>query len=318
MSAESTESTESAESTESITSRLVLVVGAAGRCGAAAIDALVRRGHRVRALADALTHSPSEQVELVSGDVADVESLVRAARGADALLATTASDAASEVDQGIALVRAAAAARVGHMVYCSAAGADRATGVPRLERKVEVERRIAASGVPYTIIAPVCFMEDLVAPRAAVDLRAGRLAMALPAGRSMQHIAVADVGGFAASIIEHGSAMFGRRFDIAGDELTGEQAAEILSEAAGHRIRYRALAPAVLRAHSEELAAMFEWLDRVGHAADIEGLRDDFPEVSWRDFEGWARGQDWRRIASPGDGPGSPHGNRTDQNVRGS
>ena len=51
---------------------------------------------------------------------------------------------------------------------------------------------------------------------------------------------------------------------------------------------------------------------------DFEGLRDDCPEVSWRDFEGWAREQDWRRIASPGDGPGSPHGGRSDQNVRGS
>jgi uncharacterized protein YbjT (DUF2867 family) len=271
----------------SITSRRVLVAGASGRCGAAAIDALVRRGHRVSALPG----------------TADVDSLVRAARGADALLAVTTSDAsaAAEIDQGIALVRAAAAARVGHIVYCSAAGADRATGVPRLERKVEVERRVAASGVPYTIIAPVCLMEDLVAPRLATDLRAGRLTMALPAGRSMQHIAVADVGGFAASIIERGGPVFGRRFDIAGDELTGEQAAEILSDAAGHRIRYRALAPAALRAESEELAAMFEWLDRVGHAADIEGLRDDFPEVSWRDFESWARGQDWRG-ASRADG----------------
>ncbi len=240
---------------------------------------------------------------------------MRAARGADALLAATApGSAANEIDHGIALVRAAAAARVGHIVYCSAAGADRATGVPRLERKVEIERRVAASGVPYTIIAPVCLMEDLVAPPATADLLAGRLAMALPAGRSMQHIALADVGGFAASIIERGSEVFGRRFDIAGDELTGEQAAAILSDAAGHRIRYRALAPEALRARSQELAAMFEWLDRVGHAADIEGLRDDFPEVSWRDFEGWARGQDWRRIASRGDGPGSPGDG--DENVR--
>ncbi len=254
------------------TSRLVLVACATDRQGAAVVDALLQRGHRVRALTrePAATVQPRERLDVVGGDVADLDSLVRAARGADAVFAVTTPReqcAAREVDQGIALVKAATAARVGHMVFCSAAGADRATGVPRLERKVEIERHVAASGVPYTIIAPVLFMEDLLAPVAAADLCAGRLTMALPAGRSLQHIAVADVGGFAASVIERGSAVFGRRFDIAGDELTGEQAADILSDAAGHRIRYRALAPAVLRAQSEDMAAMFEWLDRVGHAA---------------------------------------------------
>jgi len=77
--------------------------------------------------------------------------------------------------------------------------------------------------VPYTIVAPVYFMENLLQPWILPSLRQGKLAMALPARRSLQQIAVADIGAFVAAVIERGDTVFGRRFDIAGDELTGEE-----------------------------------------------------------------------------------------------
>ena len=57
--------------------------------------------------------------------------------------------------------------------------------------------------------------------------------MALPASRSLQQITVADIGALVAAVIERGDTAFGRRFDIAGDELTGEAAAAILSKVTG-------------------------------------------------------------------------------------
>jgi len=118
--------------------------------------------------------------------------------------------------------------------------------------------------------------------------------MALPASRSLQQIAVADIGAFVAAVIERNDTVFGRRFDIAGDELTGEEAAAILSKVTGREVHYAGFSPDVLRAQSEELALMFAWFDRTGYAADIERLRRDFPEVQWHPFEAWARQQDWR------------------------
>ena len=85
----------------------------------------------------------------------------------------------------------------------------------------------------------------------------------------------------------------GRRFDIAGDELTGNEAAAILSKVTGREVHYEGFPPDVLRAQSDEMAVMFEWFDRTGYAADIKGLRRDFPEVTWHSFEEWARKQDW-------------------------
>ncbi len=131
------------------------------------------------------------------------------------------------------------------------------------------------------------------------DLRQGKLAMALLATRLLQQIAVADIGAFAAAVIERRDSIFGRRFDIAGDELTGDEAAAILSRASGIEIRYEGFPPDVLRAQSEDMALMYEWFASTGYAADTSGLRRDFPEVKWHRFEEWARTQDWSVPDSP-------------------
>jgi uncharacterized protein YbjT (DUF2867 family) len=147
--------------------------------------------------------------------------------------------------------------------------------------------------VPYTIVAPVFFMENLLQPWMVSSLCQGKLAMALPANRSLQQITVADIGAFVSAVIERGGTVFDRRFDIAGDELTGENAAAILSKVTGRKVHYEGFPPAVLRAQGEDMALMFEWFDSTGYAADIKGLRRDFPEVKWHTFEEWARKQDW-------------------------
>jgi uncharacterized protein YbjT (DUF2867 family) len=282
-------------------SKLVLVTGATGKQGGAVAEALLTRGHQVRALtrnsaAPAANRLREQGVEIAVGDFADQDSLVRAARGADAVYAMSTPfeyGAEMETAQGIAITDAAKTARVAHLVYSSVASANRATGIRHFDSKYPVEKHLQASGVPYTIVAPVFFMENLLAPWTLSSLRQGKLALALPANRSLQQITVADIGTFVAAVIERNEGVFGRRFDIAGDELTGEEAAGILSKVTGRKVQYEGLSPDVLRAQSEELAVMFEWFDRTGYAADIKGLRRDFPEVKWHTFEEWARKQDW-------------------------
>ena len=282
-------------------SKLVLVTGATGKQGGAVVEALLTRGHQVRALtrnsaSPAANRLREQGVEIAVGDLTDHDSLVRATRGADAVYAMSTpfeQGAENETAQGIAITDAAKAAGVAHLIYSSAAGANRATGVPHFDSKYEVEKHLRASRVPYTIVAPVSFMEDLLQPWSLPSLRQGKLAMALPATRALQQVAVTDIGAFVAAVIERGDTVFGRRFDIAGDALTGEEAAGILSKVTGREVHYEGFSPDVLRAQSEDLALMFEWFDRTEHAADIKGLRRDFPELKWHRFEEWARKQDW-------------------------
>jgi uncharacterized protein YbjT (DUF2867 family) len=235
-------------------------------------------------------------VEITVGDFSDRDSLMHAARGADAVYAMSTpceQGAEKETAQGITITDAARAARVGHFVYSSVASANRGTGIGHFDGKYTVEKHLQASGVPYTIVAPVFFMENLLQPWTLPSLRQGKLTMALPASRLLQQITVADIGAFVAAVIERSDTVFGRRFDIAGDELTGDQAAAILSKVAGREIRYEGFPPEVLGAQSEDMARMFGWFDSTGYAADIKNLRRDFPEVTWHTFEQWAREQDW-------------------------
>jgi uncharacterized protein YbjT (DUF2867 family) len=282
-------------------SKLVLVTGATGKQGGAVVEALLTRGHQVRALtrnsaSPAASRLRQQGVEIVVGDFTDHDSLVRAARGADAVYAMSTpyeQGAEKEIAQGITITDAAKAAGVAHFIYSSVASANCATGIPHFDGKYTVETHLQASGVPYTIVAPVYFMENLLQPWMLSSLRQGKLAMALPASRSLQQIAVADIGEFVAAVMERGDTVFGRRLDIAGDELTGEKAAAILSKVTGREVHYDGFPSDVLRAQNEDLARMFEWFDRTGYAADIKSLRRDFPEVTWHSFEEWARKQDW-------------------------
>jgi uncharacterized protein YbjT (DUF2867 family) len=282
-------------------SKLVLVTGATGKQGGAVVEALLTQGHQVRALTRNSASPTANRlrehgVEIAVGDFTDHDSLVRAARGADAVYAMTTpyeQGAEKETAQGITVTDAVKAAGVTHFIYSSVASANRATGIRHFDGKYAVEKHLQASGVPYTIVAPVFFMENLLQPWTLSSLRQGKLAMALPASRSLQQITVADIGAFVAAVIERSGTVFGRRFDIAGDELTGEEAAATLSKVTGRSVHYEGFPPDVLRAQSEDMALMFEWFDSTGYAADIKSLRRDFPEVKWHTFEQWARQQDW-------------------------
>ena len=283
------------------TSKHVLVTGATGQQGGAVVQALLVRGHRVRGLtrnadspkAQALA---AQDVEIAVGDFTDPESLVRAATGVDTIFAMTTpfeQGVDAETAQGLMITDTAKRVGVGHLVYSSVSNADLNTGIPHFDSKYAVEEAIAASGVPYTIIAPVFFMDNLLQPWMT---QPGKVAMAMPATVLLQQIAVADIGAFAAAIIEQREAVFGQRFDIAGDELTGDETAAVLSNATGQAFRYEGFPPEYLRAQSEDMALMFEWFISTGYSADVAGLRRDFPEVAWHDLAGWAQAQDWSTI----------------------
>jgi uncharacterized protein YbjT (DUF2867 family) len=291
--------------------RKVLVTGATGQQGSAVARALLANGHRVRAFTrkpdgEAARRMAAAGAETVAGDLADAESVRKAASGVDAMfLMGNFYEAGSdgEIQQGIIGADAAKAAGVGHLIYSSVADANRATGIPHFESKYLVEKHIAALGIPYTVSAPVAFMENVVAPWSIGSLLEGKLAFGLPPKRANQLVALADMGAFVASLVERRDAVFGKRFDIAGDELSGEKQATILARVTGRAIRYQEIPLAAARQQNAEAAIMFEWFDRVGYDVDIAGLRREFPEVGWQSFADWAAGFDWglleRALAPP-------------------
>src|SRR5882762_4353636 len=285
----------------------VLVTGATGKQGGHLVGELLARGHAVRALtrkpeSPAAAALAQRGVTIVTGNFEDQKSLERAARGVDTVFAMSTpfeSGAQTETREGINIVRAASTAGVTHLVYTSVAGADRATGIPHFDSKFEVETEIRRSGVPFTIVAPVFFMENFLADWMLAGIAKGSIALALPATRRLQQIALTDIAQFTALVIERRDSFLGKRIDIASDELTLATAAAAISAASGRHIEYTALPIDAVREQNEDLARMFAWFDRVGYDADVVGLRSLYPEVDWHRFSVWAREQDWSAIAVP-------------------
>jgi uncharacterized protein YbjT (DUF2867 family) len=199
-------------------------------------------------------------------------------------------DTDAETRQGIAAADAAKAAGV-HLAFTSVGSANRQTGVPHFDSKYEVEKHIAKIGVRATILARVSFMENLYFIKE--QLAKGIYAAALPPTRELAQVAVTDIGAVAVRVLEDAGRFTGKRFDLAGDELNGNDAMAILSRVTGRPFSYYQVPLDVIRQRmGEDAVKMYEWFDRVGFTVDRAALRREFPDVAFRDFESWVKTQD--------------------------
>jgi len=276
----------------------VMVAGASGRLGGPLAHRLIDHGYRVRAL----TRDPGSAAagrlrrrgaQVVAGDLDDPVSLRVAAAGADAVFVLSTphhgTGPETETRQAITLADAAVAAGAGFLVYASAAGAAQARGVPMLDSKRRVEEHLAALSVPHAVIAPAYFMDNLFYPWNMALLQAGHWPIPLPPGQPVQLIPASDTALFAALVIEWPDEFAGRRIELASDEVTGPQAARILSE-----VLHRPIAPSqTVAGPLAPMAPFFRWLGEVGFHADIQQLRTRYPEIGWQSLSAWAAAQDW-------------------------
>ena len=146
---------------------------------------LLDKGHRVRAFTRNADSSAARQIEslgaeLAVGDTEDRESVTRAAVGVDAVYAMTSffeSGLEAEVRQGRTIADAVKAADVKHFLYASVASADQSTAIPHFDSKYEIEKHIKLLGIPYTIVAPVLFSDNLLTPWMLPELTQGRIAL---------------------------------------------------------------------------------------------------------------------------------------------
>jgi uncharacterized protein YbjT (DUF2867 family) len=128
-------------------------------------------------------------------------------------------------------------------------------------------------------------------------LAKGIYAAPLPPARPLAQVAVADIGAVAVRLIEDPERFAGKRFDIAGDELTGSDVCAILSRVTGRPFAYFQVPMDIIRQRmGEDGANMYEWFDRVGFRVDRAALRREFPDVVFHDFESWAKAQEWNAL----------------------
>jgi uncharacterized protein YbjT (DUF2867 family) len=269
--------------------RVVVVTGATGHQGGAVARHLLRdRSFRVRAITRDPT-KPQARVladrgaDVVAGDMDDRASLERAVDGAYAVFSVQnfwETGFQREIDQGVRLADTAQAAGVQHFVYSSVGSAQRNTGLSHFESKWQIENHIRSVDLPWTIFRPVFFMENWENPMMADPILRGTLGFPLSPDRSLQQVAVDDVGAFVALALRDREKWLGRELDLAGDELPMREVAAAFGRAIGRQVNYWQFPWNDFRnTMGGEYYDMMRWFEDVGYNADITALRAMYPDL---------------------------------------
>ena len=182
-----------------------------------------------------------------------------------------------EIRYGTAIADIAVEQGVRHLVYSSAnaAGATK-TGMGHFDTKSEIEAHIRTLDIVSTIIRPSAFMEILTLPGMGLDK--GEFAFFMQPDRSMQFIAVEDIGKIVAGIFANPAKFGAQTIEIAGDTVTGTELAEKFSRTAERPIAYHRFADSLLEQNVflGDLARLVD-LGRLAGNADVASLRTKFP-----------------------------------------
>jgi uncharacterized protein YbjT (DUF2867 family) len=284
--------------------RVILVSGATGQQGGAVARSLLERGFAVRAL----TRNPNKPearefadlgAEVVSGDLEDRSSIERVLGGVFGVFSVQQfweSGVEGEVRQGIKITDAARAAGVEHYVYSSVGSAHRETGIPHFDSKWEVEEHVRASGVPYTVLRPVFFMQNWEMMRE--PILGGTLPQPLDPDKPFQMVDADDIGAFAAMAFENPEGWIGREVDLAGDELTMPEIADTFSRVIGRQVDYVQVPWDQFEEQmGEEYTVMYRWFNEHGYEADIASLKKEHPGLV--SFEQYLRSHGWENAGAP-------------------
>ena len=278
----------------------ILVVGATGRVGGAAVEELLGAGFEVRALARSAEKGERLRklgAEVAVGDVTQPRTLAPTLQGCSGVLSTLGvgpGQGSSEVVEyrgNRNLLSAARSAGVEHFVYSSALMADHplAQKVGPFREKARFERELMAmEDVSATVLRPAMFMETLhMMLRGPVAFVPGRQQ------RPISWISARDIARAAVRAFQR--KVFGRH-EIAGpDTATFDEVFERFGKGRGYRIRVLHVPLAALRFPGQvipyvgELADMMSFIDVAGYATDPSTLRDTFG-VSALSLEEWAGG----------------------------
>lgn len=196
----------------------VLITGATGTLGRAAVRAAQRAGWTVRAQSrHPRTRAPGDSVDWVTADLVTGHGIGTAIAEVDTILHLAGDPAkprAVDVAGTRRVVDAARAAGVQHIVYISIVGIDRIP-LPYYRAKVEAEKIVEESGIAFTILRATQFHElihGMLSSLARVPLF-----IPIPAGLRFQSIAAAEVADRLVACLARGPA--GRLPDLGGPDV---------------------------------------------------------------------------------------------------
>jgi len=255
---------------------VILVTGAAGKTGRAIIRALVAREQAVRALVHRdeqaqLVKSLGAQ-EAMAGDMRDERTLRLATRGVRAVYHICPNVSPDELPIGKLAITAAQDAGVEQFVFHSVLH-PQTEAMTHHWNKLRVEEALFQSRLPYVILQPASYMQNVLAGWRAIVER-GVYAVPYSVETRMSMVDLEDVAQAAAIVLTEPGHL-SATYELAGpDALTQTQVAEILCKQLRRPVHAeqitieawtrQAQASGMGAYQIETLVKMFRYYDRYG------------------------------------------------------
>ena len=212
--------------------RTILITGAAGKTGQAAIKALVARRQPVRALV-----RRDEQIqiakflgakEVIAGDMRDAATLKKATESASAVYHICPNVNPDEIQIGETVIAAADDADVDRFVFHSVLH-PQTEAMTHHWNKLRVEETLFESGLSYTILQPASYMQNVLGGWQAI-IEHWVYAVPYSVETRMSMVDLEDIAEAAAVVLTEPDHL-DANYELAGPEvLTQSQIAEILSK----------------------------------------------------------------------------------------
>ena len=224
-------------------SRKVLITGATGDTGGAAVKEAIKRGLAVRTM----VHSKDDRsatleklgAEVVVGDLHEINTIRVAMEGIDAAYLVYPVQP-GVIDATVYFAQAAKEAGVSAIVNLSERSASRTSASRASQDTWIAEQVLNWSALPVTHLRPTYFLEWLLYPwQLPIFLEKGILRM--PAGKGRHApIAAEDQGRVIAAILQNPAGHAGQAYSLFGPvEMDHDQMAEELTEALGRKIVFQ-------------------------------------------------------------------------------
>jgi uncharacterized protein YbjT (DUF2867 family) len=219
----------------------ITVLGGTGHVGRIYIQEFLSAGFNVKILA----RSPERvrrrflEAEIVHGSMMQDTDVEHAMKNADGAFLITPiggnNDPEPELKAALAAIEGAKASQLPHLIYASQILPEQPTGVAILDAKVEIEKMIESSGVPWSSLCIGCYMDEYLGMARGLQklgLLFNPISSALPLSFTMKH----DVARIATQLLRQGRALKGTLDVIEPVTRTLAEVAELIGQFRGHKV----------------------------------------------------------------------------------
>jgi len=223
---------------------MILVTGAAGKTGKAVLRALIERGESVRALVYRDEHIPTLKAlgaeEILVGDMIDRPTIDNAIKGVRAVYHICPNMSPDEIMIGRFVIDAAQALGIEHLVYHSVLH-PQTESMPHHWFKLRLEELLVESGVPFTILQPTAYMQNILAHWDVITNQ-GIFPVPYSVEAKSSLVDLQDVAQVAAVVLTAGGHI-GATYELVGEESVSQmEIADILSSELGRSVEAREIA----------------------------------------------------------------------------